>query len=265
MPGLHLCTFPAEVRGLIISEGMQEVVTVIENIYDERRFAVHEGNSIPNARGLLGTCRLLREETFAYLGANVPLFMPTTLYVIRNPFAALPLAYKLKIQHIKVDLGHQRDLLWTFESLPSLKTLHVYYEDYTMNRKLCTMFRDGDLTLADIVNHSKLECLRASVDRAHLCQLDLITRDTKERSWTFSLTITCGQFVAEVAPLSSDAEDEADEPFQIEETQEHENHVVKDDGSEVPEDAETDEDNDSSHAEVLGGPVLVCTLLLFQG
>ena len=261
----HLCTLPAEIKGLIISEGMQGVVTKVENSNGWMRFAFYEECSRPISAGLLGTCRLLREETFVYLGANVPLGIPTTHHVLCNPLAVLPLAYKTKLQHIKVELGYYFNLPWTVESLPSLKTLHMDSKDCNMNTRLCTMFRNGGLRLADIVNHRKLGCLRASVVKAHRGHLASITRNTKERTWIFSITMTWGHFVAKAYPLSSDAEDEADEPDQVEENQEHGDHVIEDDDSEGSEDAETDNEIDSVYAEVLRGPVLVCILLLFPG
>ena len=261
MPGPHLCTLPAETRGLIISKGMEGAMTIVEDNNDSSghmRFSIfYRIYSTPNALGLLRTCRSLREETYAYLGANVPLWMPTTYFDMRNPLTVLPPAYKTKVRHIKVNLGYCPDLPWAVKNLPSLRKLHLDYKDRTMDAELSEMVGDGDLTLGDIIKHENLDFLHDAVVKAHRRHLYLIAEDMEERSWTLTTRLNCGPFEAELHPLQPDTDNNACEPNQVDEYQNHEGNDIEDNHSEGSEGTATDDSYDSDDAEVLRGLILV--------
>ena len=262
MPRPHLCTLPAEVLGLIISEGMQGVITRVENRNGFGRFVLYQPRSKPVCAGLLWTCRLLREETFVYLGADIPLDIPSPHWFLCNPLAALPLAYKIKLQHLRITSDYGFDLSSDVDNLPSLKTLHMDYKDCSVDTRLCNMLRNGDLTLADIVNHEKLDILHDAVVKGHHRHLDIITKNIKERSWTFSVAMDWGSFKAKFYPFYSDTKNDADEPDQAEEGHEHEDSAIEDSDSDGSEDTEAGEDDDWDGAEMLRGLVLVRRLSL---
>ena len=257
MPRPHLCTLPAEVMGVIISEGMQGVITRVENRHGFGRFVLYQPRSRPVCAGLLWTCRLLREETFAYLGANIPLDIPSPHYFLCNPLAALSLAYKIKLQHLRITSDYCFDLSSDVENFPSLKTLHMDYKDWSVDTRLSNMFRNGDLTLADIVNHENLNILHDAVVKGHHRRLDLIIENIKERSWTLTTTLNCGPFEAELYPLQLDTDNNACEPIQVDKYQNQDDNDIEDNHSQGSQGTETDDSYDSDDTEVLRGLILV--------